>query len=91
MTAYAASKRRLATLRRPDKILITLFSVSLVIALVVGMLNYHQRTQLSTQGTEEWYRGNEADIDAKSMKFAKTIQLRLVASGNSGLESAAMP
>jgi len=72
MTAYSASRRRLATLHRPDKILITLFSATLAIALMVGVLNYYERTQLTVQGTQEWYRGNESDPQAATMKFAKT-------------------
>lgn len=72
MTAYAGARRRLANLRRPDKILITLFSVTLAVALCVGVLNYYERTQLTAQGTREWYRGNEWTPDATAMKFAKT-------------------
>lgn len=67
-----AARRPLWALRTPDRILITLFSLTLTIALTVGVINYHQRTQLTVQGTEEWYRGNEEDPDPAELRFPKT-------------------
>ena len=72
MTAYAASRKPLQALRKSDKILITLFCLTISVALGVGIFNYQQRTELTVQGTEEWYRGNESDPDPSSLKFAKT-------------------
>jgi hypothetical protein len=72
MTTYSGSRRPLHSLRKSDKILITLFCITISVALAVGIFNYHQRTQLTVQGTEEWYLGNESDPDPRSMKFAKT-------------------
>lgn len=72
MTAYYASKRRLRTLPRTDKILITLFAVMLTVALAVGVLNYLPRTGLTVQGTQEWYRGNEDNPHPEQLRFAKT-------------------
>jgi hypothetical protein len=72
MTSYYSSRKPIGALRRSDKILITLFSVTLAVALTIGVVNYHQRTSLTIQGTQDWYRGNEADANPESLKFAKT-------------------
>lgn len=72
MTSYMATRRPLWALRTPDRILITLFSLTLTVALGVGVINYHQRTELTIQGTEEWYRGNEGDAHPETLKFPKT-------------------
>jgi len=72
VTTYMATRKPLWALRRPDRILITLFSITLTVALLVGVINYHQRTQLTVKGTQEWYRGNEADPDPAVMKFPRT-------------------
>jgi len=72
MTTYSGSRKPLHTLRNSDKVLITLFCLSITVALGVGIFNYQQRTQLTIQGTEEWYLGNESDENPSSLKFAKT-------------------
>jgi hypothetical protein len=72
MTNYMAARRPLWALRTPDRILITLFSVTLTVALLVGVINYHQRTELTVKGTQEWYRGNEGDAAPAVLKFPKT-------------------
>lgn len=72
MTSYYSSRKPIGALRRSDKILITLFSVTLAVALTVGVINYHQRTDLTVKGTQEWYRGNETDPNAEALKFAKS-------------------
>lgn len=73
MTAYMGGRKQLSALRRPDKILITLFSVAIAVALFVGVANYYHRTHLTVDGTSEWYRGNEDQPDAKEMHFPKTV------------------
>jgi hypothetical protein len=72
VTTYMAARRPLWALRTPDRILITLFSITLTVALMVGVINYQKRTQLTVRGTQEWYRGNEGDPDPAVLKFPKT-------------------
>jgi hypothetical protein len=67
-----SQRRPLGALRRPDKILITLFSVTLTVALAVGIFNYQQRTKLTVEGTREWYRGNEDVPQPDVLRFPKT-------------------
>ena len=72
MTSYMGPRRSLAALRTSDRILITLFSFAIAVAMLVGVLNYYERTHLTAQGTEEWYRGNEQDRSPESLQFPKT-------------------
>lgn len=72
MTAFSGPRKPLSQLRRSDKILITLFSSAIAIAMLVGVANYYHRTHLTIQGTEEWYRGNEADSSPEALQFPKT-------------------
>ena len=66
-------RKQLSALRRSDKILITLFSLALAVAMFVGVANYYHRTHLTVEGTSEWYRGNEDQPDVKVMHFPKTV------------------
>lgn len=72
MTAYASSRKPLRQMRRSDRILITLFSAAIAVAMLVGVANYYQRTHLTVQGTEEWYRGNENNPSPEALRFPKT-------------------
>jgi hypothetical protein len=73
VTAYMGGRKPLSALRRPDKILITLFSVALAVAMFVGVANYYHRTHLTVEGTSQWYRGNEDQQDPQVMRFPKTV------------------
>jgi hypothetical protein len=72
MTAYAGPRKPLSQLRRSDKTLITLFSSAIAVAMLVGVANYYQRTHLTIQGTQEWYRGNEDNPAPDELRFPKT-------------------
>lgn len=72
MTAFAGPRKPLSQLRRSDKILITLFSSAIAIAMLVGVANYYHRTHLTIQGTQEWYRGNESNPHPEALRFPKT-------------------
>ena len=72
MTNYTSSRRPLAALRKADKILISLFTMAIAVAMLVGVLNFYERTHLTVQGTEEWLRGNEEDPNPESLHFPKT-------------------
>lgn len=72
MTAYAGKRQPLGQMKRSDRILITLFSAAIAVAMFVGVANYYYRTHLTVQGTQEWYRGNEDDPQPAELRFPKT-------------------
>jgi len=73
VTSYAGSRKPLRQMRRSDRILITLFSAAIAVAMFVGVANYYHRTHLTIQGTEEWYRGNENHPAPEELRFPKTM------------------
>ena len=72
MTHFMGGRRPLVAMRKSDKILITLFSCAIAVAMLVGVTNYYLRTHLTVEGTETWYRGNETVAEPESIRFAKT-------------------
>lgn len=72
MTAYSGPRKPLSQLKRSDKVLITLFSGAIAVAMFVGVANYYHRTHLTVQGTQEWYRGNEENPRPAELRFPKT-------------------
>lgn len=72
MTAYAGARKPLGQMKRSDRILITLFSLAIAVAMLVGITNYYYRTHLTVKGTEEWYRGNEENPAPEELRFPKT-------------------
>lgn len=56
------------------KVLLTLFLLSTLAGLAVALLQYHARAEFTVQGSIEWIRGNEADLEARAIKPAKTYR-----------------
>lgn len=59
------------TLPKPIKLFIAAFVVVLSIGYITGLLFVRQTESTTPMGIEENYRGNEADVAAKVMKFEK--------------------
>lgn len=74
MTQYFSYKGfRLSRATYSTRVLITCFSVCMVIAMAVGALNYQVRTGLTVEGTRQWYAGNaDAGEDLERLLFPKT-------------------
>jgi thiamine biosynthesis lipoprotein len=73
---YAYSKFTLVNAPRQVKVLLTCFSVVVLVALAVGVINYWDKTGLTPRGAVAWYRGNEGrELDpGESMTFEKTFR-----------------
>lgn len=74
MTQYFAFRGfRLSRASFPTRVLITCFMFMMVVALAIGVANYHIRTGLTVEGTEAWYLGNEeAGAEVDRMLFPKS-------------------
>jgi hypothetical protein len=58
------------------KVLITTFNVVILIALIVGLVNYWDKTGMTPAGVAAWYRGNESSklSSGEEMVFEKTFR-----------------
>ncbi|HEX7878639.1 MAG TPA: FAD:protein FMN transferase [Candidatus Eisenbacteria bacterium] len=77
MTQYHADRKfTLAGAPRHIRVLITSFNVIVLIALLVGVVNYWDKTGMTPAGVRAWYRGNEGEavIDDAPMTFEKTFR-----------------
>lgn len=73
---YAYSKFTLINAPRQVKVLLTCFSIVVLVALAVGVINYWDKTGLTPKGAVAWYRGNEGrELDpGESMTFEKSFR-----------------
>lgn len=75
MTQYFAYQRfKLWRAPLPTRVLLTLFSLMIVVATAISILAYQIRTGLTVQGTTAWYRGNENVTGATEMLFPRTLR-----------------
>jgi thiamine biosynthesis lipoprotein len=75
VTQYHADRKfTLAGAPTHIRVLITAFNVVVLIALLVGVVNYWDKTGMTPAGVRDWYRGNEADAAATVMTFEKTFR-----------------
>lgn len=76
MTQYYAYKRfRLDRAPKNTRVLITCFYFMISLAVLVGVLQYKLRTDLSAEGARTWYLGNEESSgEVDELVFAKTAR-----------------
>ncbi|MDZ4804635.1 MAG: FAD:protein FMN transferase [Candidatus Eisenbacteria bacterium] len=77
MTQYHAERKfNLSGAPRHTKVLITVFNMVIVVALIVGVINYWDKTGMTPAGVRAWYNGNEGEMlpDAGVMTFEKTFR-----------------
>ena len=76
MTQYhAVRKFTLSGAPRHVKVLITAFNVVVLVALLVGVVNYWDKTGMTPSGVRAWYRGNEGESEViQTMTFEKTFR-----------------
>lgn len=72
---YSYRKFSLPDAPRHVKVLLTTFSVVILVALSVGLINYWDKTGMTVAGVTAWYRGNEGQpVGGGAMIFEKTFR-----------------